>query len=103
MIINIRKTDRRNLGHHKFRYHVLISASITDPYGDADEKFFEIRSWCWQTWGPSRGVHENRHHYSFNQFMGDDNKHWSWINDRYRSRILLAGQEEVLVFSLRWQ
>ena len=87
-------------GHSQFKYYVDIGYERSDPAGSVIEKFFELRQWCWETWGPSREVNE----FSSKEFawQGDQNKQWSWINDDYRSRLYLADKDEAAYFTLKW-
>jgi hypothetical protein len=102
MKIKVKKTDKRMTGYSLFKYYIDIKYDRSDNFDQmpALEKFFEIRQWCWETWGPSREVDEfnNRS----NSWMGDQNVHWAWINDAYRARLYLADTEEAAYITLKW-
>jgi hypothetical protein len=100
MQIKVKKTDKRMNGHGQFKYYVDLKHDRNEPFGSLMEKFFELRQWCWETWGISREVTE----YSSKDFswLGDQNKHWSWVNDQYRARLYLANKEEAALFTLKW-
>jgi hypothetical protein len=100
MQIKVKKTDKRMNGHDQFKYYVDIKHDRNEPFGLLMEKFFELRQWCWETWGPGREVNE----YNSKEFawQGDQNKQWSWVNDQYRARLYLANKEEAALFTLKW-
>jgi hypothetical protein len=102
MQITVKKTDKRHTGSDRFKYYVDIKQSPRN-WNETyliKEKFYEIRQWCWETWGPAREVDQ------FNSRDGawteDQNPAWAWINDQHRSRIYLAGKEEAAYFTLKW-
>jgi len=100
MQIKIRKTDSRFIGHHKFKYYVKIHSALNES---SLEEFFKLRTWCWETWGPSREVNSpDPYDFIDNVFGGDSNPHWGWLNDDFRSRIYLKDVEEVALFQLKW-
>lgn len=100
MQIKVKKTDKRMNGHGQFKYYVDLTYDRNEPSGSLMEKFFELRQWCWETWGISREVTE----YSSKDFawQGDQNKHWSWVNDQYRARLYLGNHEDAALFTLKW-
>jgi hypothetical protein len=100
MQIKVKKTDKRMNGHGQFKYYIDIKNDRTEPYGSIMEKFFELRQWCWETWGPSREADQ----YSdiAEAYLGDQNPAWAWLNDQYRARLYLCGKEEAAHFALKW-
>ena len=99
MKIKVKRTDKRHTAHGRFSYYVEIKADRVNERHDVREKFFELRLWCWETWGPSREVDQ----YSLDHpDPTDKNNHWSWINDPYRARLYLAGPEDAAFFTLKW-
>jgi len=101
MKITVKRTDKRHTASHRYGYYVSIKPDNYSERGSTIlEKFFELRAWCWETWGPSREAHENRG--SENPWNGDNNDHWAWINDAYRARIYLGNKDDAAYFSLRW-
>lgn len=101
MKIIVKKTDKRHTASDKFKYYAIVKKEhYTEPTGLALEKFYEIRAWCWETWGPAREANEPRT--AENSWQGDKNDHWSWINDPYRARIYFTGKDEAALFTLRW-
>jgi hypothetical protein len=100
MRITVKKTDKRHTGHLSFKYYVDIRITEFGEHKLLLEKFFEIRQWCWETWGPSREVDQ----YSSIEgaWQGDQNKSWSWINDQHRARIYLGTKDEATFFTLKW-
>jgi len=100
MKITVKKTDKRHTGADRFKYFVDIRGANYDEWKLTKEKFFELRQWCWETWGPSREVDQ----YSSIEggYTEDQNHAWSWINDQHRSRIYLGNKEEAAHFTLKW-
>jgi hypothetical protein len=100
MQIKVKKTDKRMTGHTRFKYYVEITHNRSEPFGISLEKFYEVRQWCWETWGASREVDE----YNSKEFawLADQSKHWSWVNDQYRARLYLADKDEAALFTLKW-
>ena len=100
MKIEVRKTDKRHLANDRFKYYVDISTADWAERKLIMEKFFELRQWCWENWGPSREVTA----YSDIEgcWLADQNHAWSWVNDEHRARLYLCGKEEATYFALRW-
>lgn len=95
------------LGHQWYKFYVKIPYSLY-----AFEKLAEMRTWCWEQWGPAREV--NRMHSvdqmklhamnpGVNIHFESYNEHWSWCSDEQRPmRIYLKDKEEAALFTLRW-
>lgn len=99
MQIKIKRTDKRHTAYDKFKYYVEIKAVRVNERPDVREKFFELRLWCWETWGPSREVDQ----YNIEHPMpADKNVHWGWLNDQYRIRLYLGNHEDAALFTLKW-
>jgi hypothetical protein len=101
MQIEVKKTDKRHTGSDRFKYYVDIKwTDYAKEHKLVMEKFFEIRQWCWETWGPSREVDQ----YSSKEgsWTADQNLSWSWINDQHRARIYLGSKDEAAFFTLKW-
>jgi len=99
MKIKIKRTDKRHTAHDRFKYYVEVKYDGRPQRIDVHEKFFELRLWCWETWGPSREVDQYSLDY---KDTPDKNNHWSWINDQYRARLYLAEPEDAAFFTLKW-
>jgi hypothetical protein len=100
--IAIKKTDKRMSGGDRFRYYVDIKL-VGFPPGSPNtiNKFFELRSWCWETWGPSREV--DQYHIKKEGWYDQDlSTNWSWINDQHKVRLYLASDAEAALFMLKW-
>ena len=94
------KMDRRHAGHPYFAYYLKPTST--------DDNFHNIRAWCWETWGPSKGL------YDWTRLASDlsntlfkvetddrcQNPHWCWLEDQYRRRIMFASAEEVALYKL---
>ena len=100
MKIAVKKTDKRHTASNKHQYYVVIHPDNFRERQLVLEKFYELRAWCWETWGPSREANENRA--TTDSWAGDDNSHWSWVNDKWRARIYLTTKDEAALFTLRW-
>lgn len=100
MKIVVKKTDRRHTAGDRYGYFVTVNAVTYDQRSFVMEKFYEIRAWCWETWGPSREVNETRN--QDHSWDGDNNPHWGWVNDQFRARIYLTTKDEAALFTLRW-
>ena len=101
MQIKVKKTDRRFTGHDRYRYYVQLTANPLEN-ASVKEKFFELRAWCWDTWGPAREI--NQYHCRIGEpYTGDHNKHWAWINDSYSRRLYLGAKEDAALFALKWE
>jgi hypothetical protein len=95
----INKTDKRYAAHPHFKYSII---STGDRSG-----FFELREWLWQTYGPSKELNEwtddlSKHNYAFYGPITHHNKNWCWHTDTYNRRIFLLGDEELVMFKLRF-
>lgn len=100
MKIKVKKTDKRHTAHNKFGYFVDIKMDSYTEREAVYEKFFELRLWCWETWGPSREVDQCST--MKDTEPKDKNNHWGWINDQYRARLYLTGADEAAYFTLKW-
>ena len=100
MKIKVKKTDKPHTGYGSFKYYVDIKPMHWSNHTGVKEKFFELRLWCWDTWGPSRELDH------FVNTAGekpiDQNSKWTWINDQYRTRLYLGSQDEAAYFTLKW-
>lgn len=94
------KTDRRHSGYPYFAYYLKPTSS--------DDNFHNIRAWCWETWGPSKGLHdwlrlESNWKNTISRLETTDrcqNPHWCWLEDQYRRRIMFTSAEEVALYKL---
>jgi hypothetical protein len=100
MKVTVKKTDRRHTAANNYKYFVDIRADNYTERGLILEKFYEIRAWCWETWGPTREATETRA--QENSWDGDKNENWSFINDRWRARIYLGNKDAAAYFTLKW-
>mgnify|MGYP000057786601 FL=1 len=99
MKIKVKRTDKRHTAFNRFKYYVEIKHDDWNERHNVREKFFELRLWCWETWGPSREVDQ----YSLGfENTSDRNIHWGWLNDQYRARLYLGGPEDAAFFTLKW-
>jgi len=99
MKIKIKRTDKRHTAYDRFKYYVEVKNDVWPDRVAVHEKFFELRLWCWETWGPSREV--DRYSLDYKD-TPDKNIHWAWLNDQYRARLYLGGPEDAAFFTLKW-
>lgn len=101
MKIKVKRTDRRHTGSDQFQFYIEIKKDTWDERFAVREQFYELRLWCWDTWGPSREL--NQYSLDFLESVPKDlNKNWSWLNDEYRQRLYLATRDEAALFTLKW-
>jgi hypothetical protein len=102
MKIKLKKTDKRMTGWDRFQYYADIKpAGFTPGKAKPINKFYELRQWCWETWGPSREV-DQFHTKKEGWYDADLSTNWSWINDQYKFRLYLASKDEAALFMLTW-
>lgn len=82
-----RKLDKRNSGYGQYTHYVEFRFN-------EDQNFFEIRNWCWETFGPSTEFDIIK----TSGAKGD----WCWIFDQWRKRILFKSEKEYNWFCLKW-
>lgn len=84
--MKLKKLDKRNkgYGHYKFM------ASFRNKF--EQEKFFQVRNWCWEQWGPSSEL----------EFSEIRNSAWAWLVDEWEMKIYIATDKEYQWFLLRW-
>jgi hypothetical protein len=97
--IQIKKLDSRYNGYPRFRFFVDIAKSTTFTYNTRFQRYSDhllLRQWCHEQWGHScewdlytYALHHDIH-----------NLHWCWDAKEHKSRILVAGQEEVSLMCL---
>ena len=97
--IEIKKLDSRYNGHPYFKFFADIAKSTTFTYNTRFQRYGDhllLRQWCHNQWGHScewdmyrHALHANIH-----------NLHWCWDAKEHKSRILIAGQEEVSLMCL---
>lgn len=89
--MKIRKIDARNKLYGNFVWQIRLDSEL----------FFDVRDWCWATWGPAvdyvwweqYGVKRNNVNWSFD----------SGEIDRFKKRVIyLRSDEELTLFQLKW-
>jgi len=95
----ITKTDKRFSAYPHFKY------CITSISGRSS--YFELREWLWQAYGPSKELNEWTDDLDSGKFhmygpITHHNERWCWNNDTYNRRIFLLGDEELVMFKLRF-
>lgn len=117
------KMDKRYTGHLYFDYFLKIS-NPEDKFLNFNFNFHNIRAWCWETWGPSKGLHdwirfeiESKSRYKLYPENIDrcQNPHWCWLDESsgqqswfgtdpsyLRKRIMFASANEVALYKLTY-
>jgi len=102
MTIKIKKLDGRYTGSDFFQYYIQSDSLYSKEY-------YDIREWCWDTWGPSKELNywmlDNKIALDFgtNQKVGSQNQHWCWQNDTYNRRLYFRTDKELVLLKLRWE
>ena len=74
-------------GYGDFKY------STTLRRRSEGDLFFEVRNWCWETWGPSCEL----------EFWdAKKNPAWAWNLTEFELKIYLTGDKEASWFTLKW-
>lgn len=82
--------DKRYTGYRIFVYGIDF---------DRHAEFFNIREWCWQSFGPGC---ELEYYYIYSRLPGKENVTWAWSKNDYRSRIYLQSDKELQWYLLKW-
>lgn len=71
------------------------------------QEWFEVREWCWETWGASKELDSwlTDRNLAINEMdkLVGHNAQWCWQNDTYSTRIYLATDKELNWYKLRWE
>ena len=94
-MMQVRKLDKRYSGYPYFKYFVELSQSN-------EINFHNVRAWCWNTWGASKGFKDWEWHHLHPHIQYDvcQNSNWCWVDDQFRNRILFKEREDVALFKL---
>jgi hypothetical protein len=93
----ISKLDRRHKGYQTFSHYIspVWSSSLTDKL-----RFFEWRTWCWDTWGPGL---EREVVFELGKAIGLGlEPKWAWHLDKYGRRLYFKTEKELNWFNMRW-
>ena len=94
--MKIKKTDRRFKGFPAFKYCLDLKR-----YGD--KNFFQVREWCWQTFGASKEIEALQEDWRHREFESNShNPEWCWHYDSWTKRIYFASDKEANWFTLKW-
>jgi hypothetical protein len=98
--MKLRRLDKRHSGYGEWEFFINF-----ENYNK--EEFFSLRTWCWDTWGPSREMAEYKNaceRISPANLPSDINVSWTWTNDSingsHRRRIYLKSKDEAMLFEL---
>lgn len=104
---NFTKLDRRHTGFGEWKYFIdrppIYDQGKFITAFETKQIFFMWRSWCWETWGPSKELEEwldalrNPMLIPFCQ-----NQNWCWQNNSHNTRIYLRDDKELSHFLLKW-
>lgn len=105
-MLEIKKMDGRHTGFPEFTYYAKTYNFWHFKDRSNQNLFFEIREWCWQTWGPSKEIKEwlLDTDWQNNNTVEPKchNEHWCWEYDGTASRIFFRTEKELVLFKLRW-
>lgn len=90
----IKKLDSRYNGHPHFKFFVDIGKPDTFTYANRYQRYTDhllLRKWCHNQWGHSCEWDL----YSQARQAEIHNPHWCWDVKEHKTRILIAGSEEV--------
>lgn len=94
--MQIKKLDRRMNGYGDFNYGI-------DLWSDNSTKFNEIRTWCWETFGPSCELDIWN---DLDRPTDTRNEKWAWdrgqYNKSFRCVVYLQSDKELNWFKLRF-
>ena len=115
MKLEIKKLDGRHTGYNYFKYSVRVySDYLLFKNRVVDNYYFEMRDWCWQTWGGSKELDEwlsDRNFTMTNILLNKSpfeskcqNEHWCWKHQRdAKHRIYLRDDADLVLLKLRWE
>ena len=93
MAYEVLKLDRRFKGYNDFKYAIdPVWGPPSHMQVMYDRSFITLRTWCWATWGPSLEMYLSEY----------NNTHWVWDSENNRRRIYLRGDEELMLFRLKF-
>ena len=100
MTIRVKKLDKRHTGNNKFKYYIESNSLYSSEY-------YEIRAWCWETWGPSKELHfwlkDNVRSLTPKEKITCQNEHWCWQVGDTHHRVYFRTDKELVLFKLRWE
>lgn len=111
MNLKTQKLGKSFKAHDFFKYRVQVSFTITHPWPNAGQTYYnsrlqcyldfvKMRNWCWEQWGPSCEDHV----YVWATSQHPVNLHWAWRNNDLDQKCYLyfRGDEELTFFNLSW-
>lgn len=106
--IRLVKLDKRYAGYPTWAYFVEKPYTVTYNYSapvnvnNPKELFLQWRTWCWETWGPSKELQEYDYHDLFDG-LNCSNAHWCWLHDVHRPpRLYFKTDADASAFALQW-
>lgn len=94
--MKVKKVDKRFKGNGSFKFYV-----DSPKYGD--KNFFQVREWCWTTFGPSKEIEMWQDDVSRARITNNShNEKWAWQADPWTTRIYLKTDKEADWFTLKW-
>ena len=101
MKIKIVKMNNRHKGSPHFKYYASIEKRRYNTYEEAVYTITEMRTWCWENFGPSLTIEE----LVILKFHGYDvDKKWAWMDDSGYSnhRFYFLDDDTLAWFIMRW-
>ena len=93
----ITKLDRRHKGNSLFSHYItpVWSSTLADKL-----RYFEWRTWCWNTWGPGIEREMAIEFYGVPGYFPIGR--WAWHVDGYSKRLYFQTEKELNWFVLTW-
>ena len=91
----VTRLDKRHKGHNQFSHYIVPvwSSQLSDKI-----RYFEWRTWCWNTWGPGMereiAIAFGSNHYPIGR--------WAWHTEQNSRRLYFATEKELNWFVLTW-
>jgi hypothetical protein len=101
MTFKITKLDRRYNGNKWFKYVAEVGYNYSRNRDDRIGHFKKAREWLWSTFGPSCEL--NYVTIVPNTDGSVVKESWAWESDFGRERLYLRSDQELELFTLKWQ
>lgn len=101
------KIDGRHTGNGQWAYFTKLPPSWKSSKYSINQTFYKHYAWCWETWGPSKIIHDWYEDFKSGVVKSDafaHNEHWVYeIREVGGNRIFLRSDNELSLFLLKWR
>lgn len=100
------KIDGRHTGVGDWAYFTKLPPSWKSGRYSIDQIFYKHYAWCWETWGPSKIIHDWYNDIDRGVLKKDafaHNEHWAYEMRLNGNRIFLRTDVELSLFLLKWR